>query len=153
MDPHGRIASKLPLKIRRNAYTEKMIAVANGKSVTLYPADFLQYILERQSITPEDFSCHIGRDGDYFRSNLFNCGYNDGGSPLPKPVRDMLTELTGKPPVFWLRRSFRSEEAEGLQLDMEKDISALIARHANAGGKHTRALNREALLDAHYKGL
>jgi hypothetical protein len=150
-----RLSEGSGLRRRRNTYDQKCIAIARGENPVLFPADFVQLLLDKQSISSADFDVILGhaKDSDYFRSDVFNTGYNDGGRLLPRPMREKLAALTGTSDLFWKRYRFTASDAENVTIDPTVDISTLIEKYKNAGGRTTKALQRDELLDAHMKGL
>jgi hypothetical protein len=147
----------LGFKLRRHSYETKKLAISQGQNPILYPADFVQYLLDRQAINSERFEMLLGHDADsdYFRSDVFNTVYNDGNRPLPRPLREKLAGLThtDAETPFWKRHHFHTSDADTITIDTNADISALIEKHKNAGGRFTRAQNKDAILDAHIRGL
>lgn len=120
----------------------------------MFPAEFVQFLLDKQSISPAEFDGLLGhaKDSDYFRSDVFNTGYNDGTMPLPRPMREKLGALTGQSDLFWKRRHFHASDAQNVVIDPTVDISALIEKHANAGGRLTRARNSNSTPDTDTRG-
>ncbi len=158
-------------QIRDDLYDLKMEEIERGENPVLYPIDFIRYILSQQSFTDQDrerFSAAhpdkdfdpsqylcllIGNNPQYLMGHLYKSGHNNGTAKLPKPLREKLAALTGKESDFWQRTNFYKADAEGLAIDTQKDISALIKKYENVGGVAQKRKTRDDLLDAYMRGL
>ncbi|MDX2095374.1 MAG: hypothetical protein SFW64_05490 [Alphaproteobacteria bacterium] len=148
MEPHENLTRQTIPKIRRDDYLAKIATIHRGEDPVLFPGEFVQYLLDKQNLSHQTFSRLLGLDEEYFRSNVFNTRRNDGDRPLPTPLRAKLSALTGKPEGFWLQTNFYAHDAQGVTIDLKKDISDVIAQYANYGGAITRAEREEVRRNA-----
>lgn len=139
----SRITDGTGLSLRRIEYNRKMVAILDHENPVLYAGDFLQYLLDRNHLPSDDFDTLIGREKDYFRSDVFNTAHNDGSRPLPKFLQEVMAALTNTPSAFWLKTNFHANEAEVMTIHLETDIQPIIQRHKNDGGRETKARRRD----------
>ena len=101
--------------------------ILEGKNPPLFPPEFIQYLLDKSEIEPADFNKKLGCGPNYFSINVFNSLANDAAI-LPKPLQEKMAALTGTDVTFWQKRNYKASDAENLSINMEADISPVVAK-------------------------
>ncbi|MES2985342.1 MAG: hypothetical protein V4735_09170 [Pseudomonadota bacterium] len=113
-------------------YQDTRVAIHHGEPAILFPGDFVRYLLDRQEISLKEFDEKIGCAHSYFTNNIFNTGSNNGSRPLPEPLQEKMIALTGTQTsrALWMQKNFTAADAEGITIDMSRDISGIVERYA-----------------------
>jgi hypothetical protein len=129
-----------------------------GAEDTLTPAEFVLYLLETnknpqtglvEKITRDDFSKKCGARPHYF-SEIYH--KEKPADRLPGSIVTALANLTGTNPFFWEGTQYSLKQAQGIHIDMSKNIAPTV-RITNAqyksriNAKSTLTESEKAFLD------
>lgn len=113
------------------AYKKKVEAILYGSTEDkVNPAEFVLYLLEShrenglaRPISSKAFGSKAHPQGrDHYLTEVLADMHNRGLEYLPEPLATALANLTGTDFHFWQRSSYSLKDADGLTLDMSKDI-------------------------------